>query len=449
MIFSKFIDFNTIHSCILTAILFMLPLPKRKYFSLTVFGGILLSILLNPAIILYQHSTTGVSIADPALTFQAFFKIGWNTINNLAIYFILLTIYFFACCSIHLLSAIYCAVCSYLTQDLAYTIFVVIMPSAAHRGSQPWDIRTFGLELSIVLIINLIFYFLLAKHLLPQACNDNHCLFPLLYALTIVIIGRILGTYSSVWLRSETYNMFRIILLYDILLTLTLLTAQILIFREYHFQRELTLESILRQAQYEQFQSYQETVDNLRHKCHDLKHIIFALEDDKLTPEASSYFKNIRKSILDFDSTLNTGNATLDALLGNACGLCEQRNIQWTCIADGTLLDFVNAFDLYLMLGNALDNALEAVSSIRDADKRFLSVQIQGRNQMVIILIKNYCEHPLEFHDGLPVTNKERPSEHGYGMKTIRSIAEKYNGNLSIHLEDEIFTLAILLSPAS
>lgn len=68
---------------------------------------------------------------------------------------------------------------------------------------------------------------------------------------------------------------------------------------------------------------------------------------------------------------------------------------------------------------------------------------------MVIILIKNYCDHPLDFHNGLPVTNKDNPKEHGYGMKTIQSIAEKYNGNLSIHLEDEIFTLAILLTHVS
>ena len=449
MFFSKFIDYNTIHSCILTAILFMIPLKKRDHFPLRLLSGVLLGILLNPSIILFQHVTIGLSIAHPHLTFQTFFKIALNTISNLSVYLLFLTIYFFACCSIHLLPAIYCAACAYLTQDLAYTIFAAIMPSAAHRGSHSWNPGTFWLEFCIVLIINFIFYFLLTKHLLSQACTGSQCLFPLLYALVIVIIGRILGTYSNIWLKSDTYNMFRIILFYDILLTFTLLAAQILIFREYRFQHELTLESSLRQTQYQQFQSYQKTVDNLRHKCHDLKHIIFALEADEKIPESASYFQDIRKSILDFDSTLNTGNATLDTLLGNICGICEQRQIQWTCIADGTLVDFVNAFDLYLMLGNALDNALECVSSIQETEKRFLSVHIQRRNQMVIILIKNYCDHPLDFHNGLPVTNKDNPKEHGYGMKTIQSIAEKYNGNLSIHLEDEIFTLAILLTHVS
>lgn len=445
MTFSEFVDFNTIHSCIISAILFMLPLQKRKHFPLTLVGGILLGVLLNPLFIHHQHVTTGLAIAHPALNFQSFFKIALYTSDNLAVYLIFLSLYFFICCSIRLLSALYSAACVYLTQDLAYTIFVTILPSAAHRGARAWNIRTFWLEFCIVLIINLIFYFLLAKKLIPQVCAGNHCLLPLLYTLIIIITGKILGTYASIWLNSDTYNMFRIILFYDVLLSLTLLAAQVLIFREYRFRRELSLETSLRKAQYQQFQSYQGTVDNLRHKCHDLKHIIFALEADENTPAVSSYFQDIRKSILDFDSTLNTGNATLDALLGKVCGSCEQRNIQWTCIADGHALEFVNAFDLYLMLGNALDNALECVSSISDTEKRFLSVQIQKRNQMVLIFIKNYCDHPVRFSNGLPVTSKDNPAEHGYGMKTILSVTEKYNGNLSVHLEDEIFTLSILL----
>ena len=116
--------------------------------------------------------------------------------------------------------------------------------------------------------------------------------------LFIIICGRILGTYSSVWMSSNTYNMFRIILVYDILLMLTLLTAQILIFREYHFRRELAMESSLLDSQYQQFQTYQETVNNIRHKCHDLKHLLFALETEGRLPESHPYFHELKGQIL-------------------------------------------------------------------------------------------------------------------------------------------------------
>lgn len=444
---SDFIDFNTIHSCLITASLYMIPLSKRSHFSLRLLCGIILGILLDPFIIIHQHMTTGLSIAHPSLSFHSFFFIGLKALDNLSIYIVFLTLLFCFCCSLKLLASAYCAACVYLTQDLAYTIFVVLMPSAAHRGSHPLKLNTLWLELLIMIILNIIFFFLLARRLLVQACQSENCLFPLLYMLFIIICGRILGTYSSVWISSRTYNMFRIILVYDILLTLTLLAAQILIFREYHFRRELAIESNLLDSQYQQFQTYQETVRNIRHKCHDLKHLLSALETEGRLPESHPYFQDLKNSILDYDSAINTGNHTLDALLSKTWSSCEQRNIQWTCMADGSSVTFMDPFDLFLMLGNALDNAIECISSIPDTQKRFLSVQIQKKHQFTLITIKNYCTHTVHFHNGLPETTKPDANEHGYGMKTIQSIAQKYNGSLSAHLDGEIFTLTILLSP--
>ena len=444
---SDFIDFNTIHSCLVTACLYMIPLSRRSHFSLRLLCGIILGILFGPFIIIHQHMTTGLSIAHPPLSFRSFFFIALKALDNLSIYIVFLTLLFWFCCSLKLLSSAYCAACVYLTQDLAYTIFVVIIPSAAHRGSQPLKHDTLWLELLIMIILNIVFFFLFARRLLVQACQSENCLFPLLYMLFIIICGRILGTYSIVWMSSNTYNMFRIILVYDILLMLTLLTAQILIFREYHFRRELAMESSLLDSQYQQFQTYQETVNNIRHNCHDLKHLLFALETEGRLPESHPYFHELKQSILAYDSAINTENHTLDALLSRIWSRCEQRNIQWTCMADGSSVAFMDPFDLFLMLGNALDNAIECVSDIPEPQKRFLSVQIQSKHQLTLITIKNYCTHTLHFHNGLPETTKSDVVEHGYGMKTIQSIAQKYNGSLSVHLDDEIFTLSILLSP--
>lgn len=447
MSFSDFIDFNTIHSCLLTATLYMIPLSRRRHFPLRLLGGIVLGILSGPFIILHQHMTTGASITHPSLSFHSFFFIGMKTLDNLGIYIVFLTLLFLFCCTLKLLPSVYCAACVYLTQDLAYTVFVVIMPSAAHRGGQTMKPGTLWIELLIVIIVNIIFYFLLVRNLLIQACQSKNCLFPLLYMLLIIICGRILGTYSRIWMSSRTYNMFRIILVYDILLTLTLLAGQILIFREYHFRRELAMESSLLDSQYQQFLTYQETVSNIRHKCHDLKHLLSALETAGRLPESHPYFQDLKNSILDYDSAINTGNHTLDALLNKTWSSCEQRDIQWTCMADGSSVAFMDPFDLFLMLGNALDNAIECVSSLSDTQKRFLSLQIQKKHQFTLITIKNYCTHTVHFHNGLPETTKSDATEHGYGMKTIQSIAQKYNGNLSAHLDDEIFTLTILLSP--
>ena len=114
-------------------------------------------------------------------------------------------------------------------------------------------------------------------------------------------------------------------------------------------------------------------------------------------------------------------------------------------MADGQALDFLDPFDLYIMLGNAFDNALECVSALQETDKKFMSVNIRRKGNLALVCLRNYCDHALTFSDGLPITTNAEKSEHGYGMKSIREIAEKYNGTVSAGVESDIFTLNIMI----
>ena len=105
----------------------------------------------------------------------------------------------------------------------------------------------------------------------------------------------------------------------------------------------------------------------------------------------------------------------------------------------------MDPFDLYIMLGNALDNAVECLTAITDPEKRFLSVNIRRKGGLTLLCLRNYCDHPLSFHQGLPLTTKADKVGHGYGTRSIREIAEKYNGQVSAKVEQNIFTLNILL----
>jgi sensor histidine kinase regulating citrate/malate metabolism len=63
-------------------------------------------------------------------------------------------------------------------------------------------------------------------------------------------------------------------------------------------------------------------------------------------------------------------NDTLDIIITEKCLLCEKENITLTCIADGEKISFISVTDLYSLLGNAIDNAIEAVLQFEDQDKR-------------------------------------------------------------------------------
>ncbi len=93
----------------------------------------------------------------------------------------------------------------------------------------------------------------------------------------------------------------------------------------------------------------------------------------------------------------------------------------------------------------ALDNAIEAVMELEDIQKRVISVKIVAQQDILVIQIQNYYDRNLIYEDGLPVTTKKNRYEHGYGMKSIRYMAEKYNGTITVSSEDDIFRLQILI----
>ena len=361
------------------------------------------------------------------------------------LYLLVVTAFFAVCCDIDLLRAAYCAACAYLTQDLAYTIFVFFRPASAHRGRLPHIPEDFWLELLILILYSLLFYRLLAKQILSKETEPKSCRAAWGYMIAVLFIGRALGTLASVGFTGAETRLLRIILLYDMLLSASLLIAQVLIFRQSRYRRELAMESQLRQQQYQQFVLFQESVETIRHKCHDLKHMIAALQQEGGTVQSQQLLQEMRTAVTRYDTSINTGNNTLDALLSKTWNSCEQRGIQWTCMADGKALEFMDAFDLYILLGNALDNAVECLTAIPEMEKRFLSINIRRKGGLALLCLRNYCDHALNFEQGLPVTTKAEKAEHGYGTRSIREIVEKYNGQLTAKLEQDTFTLNIML----
>ena len=146
-----------------------------------------------------------------------------------------------------------------------------------------------------------------------------------------------------------------------------------------------------------------------------------------------------------YDSMMKTGNEVLDTILTERSLYCEREGITWTCMAEGDCLSFVDPIDLYTLLGNALDNAMESVCRIQDPDHRVISLNIHQKGQLVIIQMENYYQHEITMVDGMPRTSKGDTDYHGIGLHSIESIAEKYGGSISITTENQIFKLCMVL----
>ena len=145
-----------------------------------------------------------------------------------------------------------------------------------------------------------------------------------------------------------------------------------------------------------------------------------------------------------YDSSVDTGSEALDTILMEKGLYCHLHHIRWNCIAQKDVLDFMDAIDLYTMMGNALDNAAEGTEKIKDESDRNISVQIWRQGGFAVMQVENSYAGDLEFTDGLPVTTKGDKTDHGYGLRSIRDIAEKYRGTMTVKAEDGFFILSVV-----
>lgn len=336
--------------------------------------------------------------------------------------------------------AAYCAVCGCGMQHIAFDIYLIYQILGG---------KNVVVSFLIYVAIYLLFYQFFAKKLPEKGefAASRQALFPIVTIILLVWILSILdnsvipGFEAGVWHRV----IYRII---DGLCCFYVLWVQINQKEKMSLQRELDgINSAWRQ-QKKQYQVTSETIDSINRKCHDLKHQIRALKNITDEQEKEEYFNEIENDIMIYDTALNTGNKALDTVMMEKGLFCKNHRIQWSCMADGTKLDFMKLEDIYAIFGNALDNAIEAVLDLKEPEKRVISVKIINQNDLLMIQIQNYYECPLQFEGGLPITTKKNKRDHGFGMKSIRYTAEKYNGTITVRANENIFMLQVLIPVA-
>ena len=189
-----------------------------------------------------------------------------------------------------------------------------------------------------------------------------------------------------------------------------------------------------------QYEASKESAQLINEKYHDLKHLIKSFRGT--VPQEQ--LDKLKQSIAAYERPANSGNEVLDVLLAEKIGICQQRGIVLTCSLGMTDFSFVEELDLYSLFQNALTNAINAVSALPEGVERFISLSSVRDGNMLTIHMENPCEDDIAFVDGLPQT-KNDPDWHGFGMKSMNRIAEKYNGMLTAEQRGKMFFLDILL----
>ena len=197
------------------------------------------------------------------------------------------------------------------------------------------------------------------------------------------------------------------------------------------------------QNQYAQYVQSKESIELINYKYHDLKHQIAVLRSEEDPQKREAFLDEMEAEIRQYEAQNKTGNKVLDTVLTSKSLYCNKNGITFTCVADGELLKFMHVTDICTIFGNALDNAIECLTQVNDASKRVITLDISRCRDMAVIRVQNYTPAPPTLRDGAIVTTKQDTEEHGYGIKSIKSIAELYGGTADCFVEDSIFYLVV------
>lgn len=192
-----------------------------------------------------------------------------------------------------------------------------------------------------------------------------------------------------------------------------------------------------------QYRTARENMEQVNIKCHDLRHQIRHFRQEGRIDEHA--LNDMEQVIQAYDTTVRTGNPALDVILTEKSLSCRSKGIGFTCMAEGSGLAYMEPADLYALFGNALENAIEATEQLEDPAQKQIAITVRPVNGFYSILIQNYTRVPLKLEHGLPQTSKADPQNHGYGVRSMQLLVEKYGGELSFRQEGEIVSLYLLL----
>ena len=182
---------------------------------------------------------------------------------------------------------------------------------------------------------------------------------------------------------------------------------------------------------------------------HDIKNHLICIQGflsyNKIK-DAENYIAEIINYMADTDYIIRTGNNIADIILNAKSKQIEENNIKFDCTIIMPILHNINDFDLCIILGNAIDNAIEGCNRIKDQNiLKNISVKSAVDKGYLLIEIKNTYDNKIKRINGKFYTEKANKLNHGYGLKNISDTLKKYNGMYEIYTEDKFFKLLIMI----
>ena len=211
-------------------------------------------------------------------------------------------------------------------------------------------------------------------------------------------------------------------------------TKEKLLFAEKHITTQL--------IHYQELYRYQNELRIFRHDIRNRLEILIRLIKNSQLDKAM----DIMQTNLDWleestNNIVNSGNPIIDAILQSKLHNAKEMGIVLNISTKLAGEIKIDEMELAIVLGNALDNAIEAVENIYNSTDKWIEFSLMTTEDRISILVNNPVESDIDTENLF--TTKKNKEKHGYGIKSIKAVAERYDGMVLFACENKVFSINI------
>lgn len=275
----------------------------------------------------------------------------------------------------------------------------------------------------------------------------------ILIPLVLMPISSILVIYiisEKAFVITNTYDALLIVVAISLLIIANIFIFYIFEKQLKQEQEKIKLEFFKEQLEIQKkhFKELTENQRRINKAIHDTKNQLLAILGYIESNQSRIAIENLNllcNNISGGQNFINTGNVAVDSLINAKIKRINGLNITLETSVFLEQNNQIEEIDLCIILGNLLDNAMEACERIPLEGERKIKLKIIQVEEYLSIEIRNSTFDKVEFNKGKMFTTKKDKLFHGFGLETIKEMVEKYNGHINYEQEEKTFIVRILL----
>lgn len=274
---------------------------------------------------------------------------------------------------------------------------------------------------------------------------------PIIYAIPVSSIWIMFFCYSIASPFNERTPSDIVCLLITLLLIVFMNIISFIVFdkqaKHYNtIQENLSLKNIIN-MQIKEYNENKIYAENIMQIKHDMKNNYISLLSHAKSGNTERIIELISDKLLHIESNENISNSgyfTLDSIINYKYNIAQKNNIEFAITFKLEQKPKVEESDICVLVGNALDNAIEYLTEHQIPNKT-ISICVHSNAAAFVLTIKNEVETDvtIDYNSSIPSTKSE--PYHGYGLLSARNIAWKYNGNIIVTCKNNIFSFGAVL----